>query len=182
MINVKADLRAALKVCRDLPKTMIPKIAAASLNKAARSVRTIAKREAANALGVKSNKIMKRFRIAYALPKPRRLTSSVSVTKDRPIPVHHFRRFKQNSAGVEFRVGGRLYQVKGAFIQRGVALKRDSKRGRRVGRYPIRKAFGPRLWFGFMNPKVQQLMRTKGRQIFNSEFRRLAKLRGSFRG
>lgn len=187
MINVQFEYDEALRLATDAGRKIIPRLCSASLNKAARSVRTISTRESSKAMGIKQSAIRRVFGINFATPKVTTLEAQVWINQKKPLFLSGFLSVRQTALGVRVKAWGEPKVYQGTFLATmksghvGVFARKKIE-GARVDRLPVHELYGPPVRYGFLHERVQKTMQTTGRTVFIREFNRLLRLgSGSFR-
>ncbi len=184
--DIEPDFREVEKMLKDVPAKIIPKAASTAINRTAKKVRTVARRDVAKRMGLKQKDV----KASFKLQKSTQFTLTATITATgKPINLIKFvspgRRnpnASRKKAGVKAKAWGKQKIYPGTFIgdaQTSGAPRVFKRTG--AGRLPIKAVFGPSVPSVFVDDAVERGLRKKATEEFRKEFdrdlaRRLAKL------
>lgn len=171
--RVTSDVRQAEHYLSDVQRKYAPSATVMALNRTARAVMTVARRETAKSIGLPAKEIKDKLDISQATRV--RHVASVVVSKAGYRAMNLIKwKARQTKKGVRYR----MHESKllpGAFINTGrggnlLVFKRTTP-----ARYPIVSKTGPSVALGFNRETVQKAMDARGREVWSVEFGRALK-------
>ena len=145
---------------KNIPQHVIPVALVRSLNKTLQATQSTAVKAIAHNIGVKQKTI--RDFLAMTKAQRQRLMAILSAPHKRRLTLLQIDpRASQNARGVAYRAGGQRRQIDHAFIavmkngHRGIYARKSG-----AGRLPIRELQGASMPQVFMQPDIQQQMKT----------------------
>ena len=174
-LDIKQDIKKIEKSLYKLNKN-IPKATSRALNKAIVKVKTEAKRDLSQRMGIAAKKVSQSFRVIKA--NVSNLKAYINA-RGAHIQLIYFKRTRQLKKGVKSQAWGKDKLYRGTFIakmnsgHKGVftRLFRKSIAGEPIN-LPIKELYGPSVPKEMNEKIVIKKMRTVGRITFWNEFKR----------
>jgi hypothetical protein len=159
-VTIKFDVTHVSKMQKEIPQHIIPVALARSLNKTLQATNATAVKAIATNIGMKQKTI--RDFLAMTKAQRQRLLAILSAPHKRRLTLLNIDpRASQNARGVAYRGGAQKRQIDHAFIavmkngHRGIYARKPG-----AGRLPIRELQGASIPHVFIQPEIQQQMKT----------------------